>query len=83
MLPDINQNNDDWQVNVRSDMWNDMNMHQLNTQLELILTKISLLGSMPVNDPTVQSIGIALQRAVDYLTVCMNSKVEPNKRNKM
>lgn len=83
MNTDIDPNNEDWQVNIRSDMWNNMNTHQLNIQLELVVTKISLLLTLPAADPTVQSMRFALQKALDYLTDLINNKTEPKHRNRM
>lgn len=83
MNTDIDINNEDWQVNIRSDMWNNMSTHQLNIQLELVVTKISLLLTLPSTDPTVQSMRFALQKALDYLTDLINNKTEPSKRNRM
>lgn len=83
MLTDVDPKNEDWQINIRSDLWPNMSTHELNTQLELVITKISVLARLPSTDPTVQSIGLALQRALDYLTQLINQKTEPTKRTKM
>jgi hypothetical protein len=76
MNTDIDPNNEDWQVNIRSDLWPTMNTYQLNIQLEIVITKISVLLSMSATDPTAQTMRIALQRARDYLTDLINNKIE-------
>jgi hypothetical protein len=83
MNTDIDPNNEDCHINIRSDMWPTMNTHQLNIQLELVVTKISVLLTMSPNDPTVQTMRFALQKALDYLTDLINNKTEPKDRTRM
>jgi hypothetical protein len=83
MNNDIDPNQEDWQINIRSDMWPTMSTHQLNIQLEIVVTKISVLLSMPSNDPTVQTMRFALQKALDYLTDLINNKTDPKNRTRM
>lgn len=63
---------EDWEVNIRSDMWNQMNSFQLGTQLELILDKISLLRQLSSNPITLNLIN-ALNMAMDDVNMLITN----------
>jgi hypothetical protein len=66
---------EDWKVNIRTDLWNNMTVHQLNIQRELILDKISIL-SMMTNTQTVFDIQSALQQALIQLNGLVDNKFD-------
>lgn len=75
---------EDWEENIRTDLWPNMTPYQLNIQRDIIATKISTLYKMPINDPTVQGLLAALNRANTYVNELIDHKIhnDPNaKRN--
>lgn len=68
-------NQEDWKVNIRTDLWNTMTVHQLNVQRELILDKIVILSTM-TNTQTVFDIQSALQQALIQLNGLVDTKFD-------
>ncbi len=72
---------EDWEINIRTDMWHNMSVHQLNVQRELIITKISTLMDFGTSHETARNILIALQRAHDHLNNLIDNNFDEKKRN--
>lgn len=66
---------EDWKVNIRTDLWNTMTVHQLNIQRELILDKIVLLSTM-TNTQTIFDLQSALQQALIQLNGLVDNKFD-------
>lgn len=73
---------EDWEENIRTDLWSNMTTHQLNIQRDLIASKINTLYKMPVSDPTVQGLLAALNRANTYIAELIDYRItnDPNAR---
>lgn len=73
---------EDWEENIRTDLWNTMTTFQLNIQRDLIATKINTLYKMPINDPTVQGLLTALNHANTQLNQLIDYRIthDPNAR---
>ena len=67
--------NEDWKVNIRTDLWNTMTVHQLNIQRELILDKIVILSTM-TNTQTIFDLQSALQQALIQLNGLVDTKFD-------
>jgi hypothetical protein len=55
---------EDWEVNIRTDLWDTMNVTQLGTQQGLILDKLNILRQMPAGQTVLQLLS-ALNFAMD------------------
>lgn len=73
---------EDWEINIRSDLWSSMDISQLNIQRELILQKIILLYKLGSANQTARDILIALQRAQEQLNALIDEHMtkDPKKR---
>ena len=69
---------EDWEISIRTDMWNTMDVHQLNVQRELIIDKITLLYSTSIT-PTTQNIINALNKAMASLNELVDTKFDTGK----
>jgi len=75
------QEQEDWEVNIRTDLWHEMSSHQLNIQRELIITKISTLYKMGISHPTARDILLALQRAHEHINTLIDKNMDPKKKD--
>ena len=73
---------EDWEENIRSDLWANMTPHQLNIQRDLISNKITTLYKMPTSDPTVQGLLAALNKANTYVNDLINYRQASDPRAK-
>lgn len=80
-MEEDDQKIEDWKVNVRSDLWNTMNMSQLSIQQEIVLNKLSLLSTMH-QSLTVVSIQSALALALGDLNKLLNNNQDIQKQQK-
>jgi hypothetical protein len=69
---------EDWEVNVRTDMWNTMNVTQLGIQQGLILDKLNVLRQMPAS-PTVLQLQSALNFAMDDVEKLITNAQAPTR----
>lgn len=72
-------NKEDWNDNIRSDLWGNMNTQQLGVQRDLVINKIALMNKLPM-DPTVNSILTALNMAYDDLNTLLDDRISQQKR---
>lgn len=59
---------EDWESNIRADMWTTMTASQLCKQQDLVIDKIVKLNMLPSTDPSVRDLLGALHIAKDDLT---------------
>ena len=72
---------EDWEENIRTDLWNTMTQYQLNVQRDLIANKIGTLYKMPINDPTVQGLLSALNKANVYINELIDQKIQQDPKS--
>lgn len=71
---------ENWEVEIRTDLWNEMTSQQLNIQRDLIITKISLLYQFGASHQTAHDMLIILQRALEHITTLIDNHIDPSKR---
>lgn len=68
--------------NIRSDLWQEMTTAELSQQVDLVVTKISLLHQIQQSTPSVMPILSALEQALQTLTNLIDSRSSTtNKRD--
>ncbi|MGZ5485212.1 MAG: hypothetical protein ACXWFB_04780 [Nitrososphaeraceae archaeon] len=77
-MENTNNTKEDWTNNIRSDLWNTMDVSQLNIQRELIINKISTLQSIQLNQ-TVLHLMKALHIGLEDLNALIDSKSSEQK----
>lgn len=72
---------EDWEINIRSDMWLTMGISQLSIQQELVLDKLAKLATM-AQSPTIRDLECALKMALDDLNNLINRNEEIKKQQR-
>jgi len=73
---------EDWEINIRSDMWTTMNISQLIVQQELVLNNLGLLSTLQASNPTVLNLHCALKMALEDLNLLINKNEDMQKTKK-
>lgn len=71
---------EDWEINIRTDLWHTMDSHQLNIQRDLLVTKISLLYEFGTSHQTARDMMLILQRALEHINKLIDNNIDPKKR---
>lgn len=74
---------EDWEENIRTDLWPTMSIQQLNVQRDLVVSKISLLYTMSIGDPTVRNLLGALQIAIKDLNDLIDNRAEQQQQKRI
>ena len=81
LVPEAPREPEDWEKNIRTDLWHEMTVNQLNIQRDLVVEKISLLHKYGISHQTAYDILCVLQRSLEHLNERIDHKMDPKYRN--